>query len=83
MSDHPSFRVEIEAAAQRDIRAVAHYLATTHHPDTASKFIADITARIDTLERFPSRGSEPKELAGANSLGYRQLVFGPSHPVSD
>lgn len=75
MSEPESFRVEIEKQALADIDAIAAYLAEHAGSDTAREFLAAVLTRIDSLETFPYRGSEPKEFGASNPAGYRQILL--------
>lgn len=70
------YRVVIGRSATADLDAIAAYITDQGDPDAALRLIDALTERIEMLEHFPLRGSEPKELRGGNRKGYRQLVHG-------
>lgn len=77
MSSARSFAVEFAALAEADLIAIAGYVADERDAETARRLLDRLRDRATALERFPSRGAHPKELEGANRLGYRQLNEGP------
>jgi plasmid stabilization system protein ParE len=67
-------RVEISAAAERDIRAIRDHVARDN-AIAAEKWVAAVSRQIATLASFPLRGAA---IAEARFLGakYRQLIHG-------
>lgn len=76
MSEPPFYKVEIEAAALADLRAIALHMADNSSSNVADEFVAKIIGRINLLETFPLRGSQPKELGNHNPDHYLQIVSG-------
>ncbi len=63
--------------AEADLRAIFRYLAGNGSLQIADSWLEDILERIDSLERFPNRGSIPPDLAELGLQEYRQLLFKP------
>lgn len=75
MSEPDRFQVRIGPEALSDIDAIAAYLSEHAGAAAARDFIDAVLAQIGSLERFPFRGSEPKELAGGHPGRYRQILL--------
>ncbi|PAX06562.1 type II toxin-antitoxin system RelE/ParE family toxin [Sphingomonas lenta] len=76
MSRTDRYEVVLDAGAEDDLRSTAAYLAEVYHEDAAAEFVDAVFDRISVLERFPGRGSAPKELEGINRKGYLQVLLG-------
>lgn len=73
----PLFEVNLTRGAEGDLEKLYDYLAEQGSPEIADALLDSILEKIDALERFPHRGSVPKELAGLGIRNFRQLVLSP------
>lgn len=71
------FHVELTQGAEDDLEAIHVYLAESRSPDDAEAILASFLEKIDTLERFPSRGNVPKELDALGIREFRQILLPP------
>ena len=71
------YSVQMTAGAERDLEDIYDYLSANAGRTTADDLVADLLERIETLERFPQRGSIPKELASLGIHDFRQIVRPP------
>jgi toxin ParE1/3/4 len=71
------FAVELTQGAQDDLEAIHAWLAENRSPDDANALLDRLLEVIDTLERFPLRGSVPKELEALGIAEFRQLLLAP------
>lgn len=70
-------QVLLTAGAERDLEALHDYLAGTDDGAGADRLLDGLAAVVDSLSRFPERGSVPRELAGLGIREYRQVFFKP------
>ena len=63
--------------AEADLVEIYQYIAMLDGPDRADHVLDKIDAVIKKLEKFPSRGSIPKELLDLGIREYRQVFFKP------
>ena len=78
MADTPArFEVLLTAGAERDLEALHDYLAGIDGGVGADRLLDNLAAVVDSLSRFPERGSVPRELAGLGIREYRQVFFKP------
>jgi toxin ParE1/3/4 len=71
------FAVELTQGAEDDLEAIHTWLAEHRSPDDASALLDRLLEAIDTLERFPRRGSVPQELEALGIGEFRQLLLAP------
>ena len=71
------FEVELTHGAEQDIEAITDSVAENGSPEIAGKLLDAILAKVEALEKFPLRGSIPKELAALGIRDYRQLLLKP------
>lgn len=71
------FAVELTRGAEEDLEAIHDYVSEDRSGEEADSLIAALLEKIDTLERFPSRGSVPKELEELGMGEFRQLSLPP------
>jgi toxin ParE1/3/4 len=69
-----SFEVLLTAGAEGDLAEIHGWIANHRSPDQARDFLEDMLERIDTLERFPLRGSIPPELDELGIREFRQVL---------
>lgn len=71
------YRVELNAAAQRDLEEIVRYIAEHDLPERALQVLEDIEAVVDGLGTEPLRGSHPKELAALGMHEFREVYYKP------
>ena len=72
-----TFAVELTQGAEDDLEALYDYLATNRSVTEADALLDALSDKIGTLERFPSRGAVPKELAALGIREFRQILVRP------
>jgi toxin ParE1/3/4 len=73
----PLFEVRYTRGAEDDLERLYDYLAEQGSPSIADALLDAVLEKVDALERFPHRGSVPKELAGLGIRTFRQLMLSP------
>ena len=73
MAEH--FDVELTQGAEDDLEAIYDYLAEHRGTDDAEALLETLLERIVTLERYPLRGSVPKELEALGIREFRQILL--------
>jgi toxin ParE1/3/4 len=73
----PPFEVRLTRGAENDLERLHDYLVGRRSPQAADALLESILEKVEALERFPNRGSVPKELAGLGIRTFRQLVLSP------
>lgn len=73
----PLFEVRLTRGAEGDLERLYDYLAEQSSPEIADVLLDGIVEKVEALERFPHRGSVPKELAELGIRNFRQLVISP------
>lgn len=76
MTEPKRYEVEITRPALRDLREIATYRAEKRGQDQGIALTEEVLHRITTLEQFPMRGAEPKEVREFNREGFRQVLLG-------
>jgi toxin ParE1/3/4 len=71
------FGVELTAGAEGDLEEICHYLAVNRSPDDAQELLDTLLDRIAMLEKFPERGSVPRELDALGIREFRQILLNP------
>jgi toxin ParE1/3/4 len=71
------YAVELTQGAEDDLEAIHMWLAEHRSPDDADALLDRFIDVIDTLERFPGRGSVPQELKALGIGEFRQLLLAP------
>jgi toxin ParE1/3/4 len=71
------FEVKLTRGAEDDLERLHDYLADQGSPEIAKALLESILEKVEALERFPHRGSVPKELAALGFRNFRQLVLSP------
>jgi toxin ParE1/3/4 len=71
------YRVELSAAAERDLDEILQFIAENDLPERALHVLDAIEAAIDDLGTEPNRGSYPKELAALGIRDFREVFFKP------
>lgn len=71
------FEVELTQGAEDDLEAIHAYLAEHRSADAAESLLNAFLEKISTLERYPERGSIPKELEALGVRDFRQILLDP------
>lgn len=71
------FEVELTQGAEDDLEAIHAYLAEHRSMDAAESLLYAFLEKISTLERYPDRGSVPKELEALGVREFRQILLDP------
>jgi toxin ParE1/3/4 len=71
------FEVELTQGAEDDLDSIYRYLAENRSSDDAERLLDAFLDKIRTLERYPLRGSVPKELESIGIREYRQVLMKP------
>jgi toxin ParE1/3/4 len=82
MSDIRSkFEVLLTAGAEQDLEAIHYYIADYDCVANANYVLDELMAVVDSLSKFPERGSYPKELVALGIKEYRQTSFKPYRAI--
>jgi toxin ParE1/3/4 len=73
----PAFAVLLTEGAEQDLESIHDYICQYDCVDNAHRVLDGLADVLDTLSRFPERGSWPKELLGLGIREYRQIFFKP------
>lgn len=73
----PGFQVLLTAGAEQDLESIYGYIAEFDSVDNANHVLDRLMNIVDSLSRFPERGSYRKELAHLGIKEYRQTWFKP------
>lgn len=71
------FEVLLTEGAEQDLEAIHDYIADFDCVANANYMLDQLMAVVDSLSRFPERGSYPKELVALGIKEYRQTSFKP------
>lgn len=71
------FEVLLTEGAGQDLEAIYDYIAESDSVANANSVLDALMRVVDSLSRFPERGSYPKELVGLGITEYRQTFFKP------
>lgn len=71
------FEVLLTEGAEQDLEAIYDYIAESDSVTNANSVLDALMRVVDSLSRFPERGSYPKELVGLGITEYRQTFFKP------
>jgi toxin ParE1/3/4 len=71
------FEVELTQGAEDDLEAIHAYLAGHRSADAVESLLNAFLEKISTLERYPERGSVPKELEALGIRDFRQILLDP------
>lgn len=71
------FEVELTQGAEDDLEAIHAYLAEHRSMDAAESLLSAFLEKVSTLERYPDRGSVPKELEALGVREFRQILLDP------
>jgi toxin ParE1/3/4 len=71
------FEVLLTAGAEQDLEAIHDYISEFDCVANANSVLDELMAVVESLSKFPERGSYPKELVGLGIKEYRQTIFKP------
>jgi toxin ParE1/3/4 len=71
------FEVLLTAGAEQDLEAIHDYISEFDCVANADHVLDQLTQGVQSLSRFPERGSYPKELVSLGIKEYRQTAFKP------
>lgn len=71
------FEVLLTEGAEQDLEAIHNYIAQFDCVANANYVLDQLMEIVETLSRFPERGSYPKELVALGIKEYRQTSFKP------
>jgi len=76
-----TFEVMLTAGAEQDLEAIHDHIAEFDCVANANHVLDALTDVVESLSKFPERGSYPKELVGLGIKEYRQTFFKPYRVV--
>lgn len=71
------FEVLLTEGAEQDLEAIHDYISNFDCVANANYVLDELMRVVETLARFPERGSYPQELVGLGIKEYRQTFFKP------
>ena len=71
------FEVLITEGAEQDLEAIHDYISGFDCVANANYVLDNFMDVVESLSKFPERGSYPKELVGLGIKEYRQTFFKP------
>ena len=71
------FEVLLTEGAEQDLEAIYDYISEFDCVTNANSVLSELMDVVESLTKFPERGSYPKELAGLGIKEYRQTFFKP------
>ena len=71
------FEVLLTEGAEQDLEAIHDHIAEFDCVANASHLLDALMDVVESLSKFPERGSYPKELVGLGIKEYRQTFFKP------
>ncbi len=71
------FDALLTEGAEQDLEAIHDYLSEFDCVANANYVLDELTEVVESLSKFPERGSYPKELVGLGIKEYRQNFFKP------
>ena len=71
------YEVLLTQGAEQDLESIHDYIAEFDCVANANYVLDELMAVVESLSRFPERGSYPKELVGLGIKEYRQTFFKP------
>ena len=71
------FEVLLTEGAEQDLEAIHDYISEFDSVANANEVLDAVMRVVESLSRFPERGTYPRELAGLGIKEYRQTVFKP------
>jgi toxin ParE1/3/4 len=71
------FEVLLTEGAEQDLEAIHDYISEFDCVASANNVLDKLMDVVESLSKFPERGSYPKELVGLGIKEYRQSFFKP------
>jgi toxin ParE1/3/4 len=71
------FEVLLTEGAEQDLEAIHDYISEFDCVANANYVLDELMDVVESLSKFPERGSYPKELVGLGIKEYRQTFFKP------
>lgn len=71
------YQVLLTQGAEQDLESIHDYIAEFDCVENASHVLDRLMGVVESLSRFPERGSYPKELLTLGIKEYRQTAFQP------
>lgn len=71
------FEVLLTEGAEQDLEAIHDYISEFDCVANANYVLDELMDVVESLSKFPERGSYPKELIGLGIKEYRQTFFKP------
>jgi len=71
------FEVLLSEGAEQDLEAIHDYISEFDCVANANYVLDELMDVVESLSKFPERGSYPKELVGLGIKEYRQTFFKP------
>lgn len=71
------FEVLLTEGAEQDLEAIHDYISEFDCIANANYVLDELMDVVESLSKFPERGSYPKELVGLGIKEYRQTFFKP------
>ncbi|MGI9133324.1 MAG: type II toxin-antitoxin system RelE/ParE family toxin [Rhodoferax sp.] len=71
------FEVLLTEGAEQDLEAIHDYISEFDCVANANDVLDELMDVVESLSKFPERGSYPKELVGLGIKEYRQTFFKP------
>ena len=71
------FEVLLTEGAELDLEAIHDYISEFDCVANANYVLDELMSVVESLSKFPERGSYPKELVGLGIKEYRQTFFKP------
>ena len=75
------FEVLLTKGAEQDLEAIHDYISEFDCVANANRVLDQLMEVVESLSRFPDRGSYPKELLALGIKEYRQTSFKPYRVV--
>lgn len=71
------FGVLLTQGAEQDLESIHNYISEFDCVANANHVLDELMNVVESLSKFPDRGSYPKELVGLGIKEYRQTLFKP------
>jgi toxin ParE1/3/4 len=71
------FEILLTEGAEQDLEAIHDYISEFDCVANANYVLGELMDVVESLSRFPERGSYPKELVSLGIKEYRQTFFKP------
>ncbi|AOU98667.1 plasmid stabilization protein [Acidihalobacter yilgarnensis] len=75
------FEVLLTEGAAQDLEAIHDYISEFDCVANANHVLDELMDVVESLSKFPERGSFPKELVGLGIKEYRQTFFKPYRAI--